>query len=399
MLELIFAAMALGIVLLVVPYFCLQLQQSKHLMPLSIVLLSLAFIATGPVVFTLWPSLVFAYIALMPLAFFTLNPALWFYIKALTAEQPWRFKGADGWHVLPLGFAGVLAVLIQSLSYEQRQLLFFSEASDVAGYTLLVAIVFLAAVLLWLGQSCFYLWLILSRVRSYRRKLRQVFAEDSGKRLAWLEMLVLLLLFSWSYAVLNLMLAERLNSVLLSDALVLFCLLLVAWLVAWCGLTQQPGFSETYKLQAACTEAEELKPDQTETTDAAQGLTKYQRSALGEQQSARIAAKLQQTMQSELLYLDETLTLYKLAEHLAVPAHYLSQTLNQSLQMSFFEYVNQARVEAAKQKLKQSDDSVLSIAMAVGFNARSSFYTAFKTNTGQSPAQFRAAHRQDKQLL
>lgn len=399
MLELVFAAMTLGIVLLVVPYFCLQLQQNKHLMPLIIVLLSLAFIATGPVVFTLWPSLVFTYIALMPLAFFTLNPALWFYIKALTAEQPWRFKGADGWHVLPLGFAGLLAVLIQSLSYEQQQLLFFSEASDVTGYTLLVAIVFLAAVLLWLGQSCFYLWLMLSRVRSYRQKLRQVFAEDSGKRLAWLEMLVLLLLFSWSYAVLNLMLAERLNSVWLSDAAVLFCLLLVMWLVAWCGLTQQPGFSETYKLQTVSTETEEFKPDQAETTDAAQGLTKYQRSALGEQQSARIAAKLQDAMQSELLYLDETLTLYKLAEHLAVPAHYLSQTLNQQLQLSFFEYVNQARVEAAKQKLKQSDDSVLSIAMSVGFNARSSFYTAFKADTGQSPAQFRAAHRQDKQLL
>ncbi|MDR7122390.1 helix-turn-helix transcriptional regulator [Rheinheimera soli] len=399
MLELVFAAMALGIVLLLVPYFCLQLQQTKQMIPLAIVLLSLAFIATGPVVFTLWPSLVFAYIALMPLAFFALNPALWFYIKALTAEQPWRFTGADGWHILPLVFAGVLAVLIQSLSYEQQQLLFFSEASDVAGYTLLVAIVFLVAVLLWLGQSCFYLWLMLSKVRSYRRKLRQVFAEDSGKRLAWLEMLVLLLLFSWSYAVLNLMLAERLNSVWLSDAAVLFCLLLTVWLVAWCGLTQQPGFSETYKLQTASTEAEELKPDQTETTDAAHSTTKYQRSALGEQQSARIAAKLQEAMQSELLYLDDTLTLYKLAEHLAVPAHYLSQTLNQQLQLSFFEYVNQARVEAAKLQLRQSDASVLAIAMSVGFNARSSFYKAFKASTGQSPAQFRAAHRQDKQLL
>jgi AraC-like DNA-binding protein len=104
-------------------------------------------------------------------------------------------------------------------------------------------------------------------------------------------------------------------------------------------------------------------------------------------------------MQSELLYLDETLTLYKLADHLAVPAHYLSQTLNQHLHTSFFEYVNQTRVEAAKQKLKQSDDSVLSIALSVGFNARSSFYTAFKANTGQSPAQFRAANRQNKQLL
>lgn len=396
MLELIFAAMALGIVLLVAPYFALQADKAKHLTPLLSVLLSLAVIATGPAIFMLWPSLIFGYIAFLPLAFFALSPGLWLYTCALTAERPWQFRRSDGWHYLPMVFAAILAALIHSLPLQQQLLLFFAETSDVQGHSLFVAVVFLVAVLFWLGQSACYLWLIIRRVRSYRQKLRQVFAEEKGKRLGWLELLLSLLLSSWIYAVVNLLLDKPDSAVWLSDAMVLFSLLLLVWSLAWVGLTQQPGFSETYKQHTVSTEAEELKPDQTETTDAVQSLTKYQRSALGEQQSARIAAKLQKTMQSELLYLDETLTLYKLADHLAVPAHYLSQTLNQHLQTSFFEYVNQTRVEAAKQKLKQSDDSVLSIAMSVGFNARSSFYTAFKANTGQSPAQFRAANRQNR---
>jgi len=73
-----------------------------------------------------------------------------------------------------------------------------------------------------------------------------------------------------------------------------------------------------------------------------------------------------------------------------VSAQYLSQTLNQTLQQSFYDYINDARIAAAKQQLQHTDDSVLNIAMAVGFNARSSFYKAFKASTGLTPAQFRA---------
>ncbi|MBZ9613474.1 helix-turn-helix domain-containing protein [Rheinheimera maricola] len=122
------------------------------------------------------------------------------------------------------------------------------------------------------------------------------------------------------------------------------------------------------------------------TTDNA----KYQRSALGETQAQRIAAKVQQAVHSGQLYLDPALTLYKLAEHIGVSAQYLSQTLNQTLQQSFYDYINEARIAAAMQQLQQTDDSVLTIAMAVGFNARSSFYKAFKNCTGLTPAEYRA---------
>lgn len=400
MLELMFSAMALGIVLLVSPYFALQKGKRKQLLPLLSVLLSFAVMATGPAVFLLWPSLIFVYIAFLPLAFFALSPGLWFYICALTAEQSWQFQRSDGWHYLPMVFAVILAAFIHHLPLEQQLLLFIAETSDVQGQTLFVAVTFLVAVLFWLGQSGCYLWLIIRRVRRYRQQLRQVFAEEHGKRLGWLELLLTLLLLGWICAVLNLSLAGSYPSVWFSDAAVLLCLLLLVWLLAWVGLTQQPGFSEVYQVQTGATLSDTLsdkvKPADADIVQQAQNPAKYQRSALAEPQSLRIAAKLQHAMQSELLYLDETLTLYKLAEHLAVPAHYLSQTLNQTLQMSFFEYVNQARVEAAKQKLRQSDESVITIALSVGFNARSSFYKAFKANTGQSPVEYRAAGKQDK---
>jgi AraC-like DNA-binding protein len=60
--------------------------------------------------------------------------------------------------------------------------------------------------------------------------------------------------------------------------------------------------------------------------------------------------------------------------------------------MSFFDYLNHHRVDYAKQLLCDQGSqlqSVLSIALAAGFNSNSSFYTAFKRASGQTPAQFR----------
>ena len=59
--------------------------------------------------------------------------------------------------------------------------------------------------------------------------------------------------------------------------------------------------------------------------------------------------------------------------------------------MSFFDYVNQHRVEQAKNMSLKLDDraAVLKVAYSVGFNSNSAFYTAFKKRVGMTPAQYR----------
>jgi len=107
------------------------------------------------------------------------------------------------------------------------------------------------------------------------------------------------------------------------------------------------------------------------------------------EQSDRIAAKVNALMKQDKLYLDANLSLQKLANYLAISPNYISQTLNETLSINFFDFVNQWRIEDAKPKIIANQDTILDIALAVGFNARSSFYKAFKQNTGKTPSEFR----------
>lgn len=380
MAELSLAAAALGVLGFSFQLLILRLSKQPYLLPLILALMAFAVILSGPVIFQLAPGLTYLYIAALPVAFFTVPASLSLYAKALTASTEWHWQ----WRYLapywPLLIALPLALLIYTLPEAEQQALFFNESMVLQGQSLWTAITFLLATLLWLVMSLFHLFRITMQLRCYRQQLRQVFAEDSGKRLAWLDGLMVALLLCWVYAVLVFLFAEPVATPWLSDSGVLILALMLAWLLCYGGLQQQPGFTELFTDTGSTTVAE-----QAEAADTA----KYQRSALGEEQAQRIAAKAQQAVYQQKLYLDPALTLYKLAAHIGVSAQYLSQTLNQTLQQSFYDYINDARIAAAKQQLQHTNHSVLSIAMAVGFNARSSFYKAFKASTGLTPAQYR----------
>jgi AraC-like DNA-binding protein len=87
------------------------------------------------------------------------------------------------------------------------------------------------------------------------------------------------------------------------------------------------------------------------------------------------------------------LSLQKFASHVTISPNYISQTLNETLSVNFFDFVNKWRIEAAKPQIITNKNTVLDVALAVGFNARSSFYKAFKQETGQTPSEYRKRFR------
>ncbi len=117
---------------------------------------------------------------------------------------------------------------------------------------------------------------------------------------------------------------------------------------------------------------------------------RYARSKLAGLDVEQIVIRLNALMSEESYYADEDLRLPGLAEALDISPHQLSELMNSHLDISFAEFVNRHRVQAACQLLEQeADRSVLSIALSVGFNSKSSFNRAFRQITGLTPGQFR----------
>ncbi|REC45462.1 helix-turn-helix domain-containing protein [Chryseobacterium pennipullorum] len=95
-------------------------------------------------------------------------------------------------------------------------------------------------------------------------------------------------------------------------------------------------------------------------------------------------------METTKPYLDDKLTLQKLAEQTLLPEKQLSQLINQQTGKHFFDFINEFRINDAKILLRsQPQLTVLEILYEVGFNSKSSFYTAFKKETGVTPTDYR----------
>ena len=98
-------------------------------------------------------------------------------------------------------------------------------------------------------------------------------------------------------------------------------------------------------------------------------------------------------MQKDTLYLDPSLSLQKLSKHVGALPNQVSQTLNQEIGATFFDYVARWRIEASKPLITTGEASVLTVALEVGFNSRSTFYKAFNRETGMTPKSYRALHQ------
>jgi len=99
---------------------------------------------------------------------------------------------------------------------------------------------------------------------------------------------------------------------------------------------------------------------------------------------------LSEYMSTEKPYLDPELSLQKLATGLNLPEKQLSLLINKHIGKHFFDYVNEYRINDAKTLLKeQTELTVLEILYQIGFNSKSSFYTAFKKETLQTPLAYR----------
>lgn len=379
MLDVLIATMAFSVATFTLLLLLFQ-KASQAKSPLSVVLFCFLVLSSGPIIFQYFPRFTQLFVSVLPLVFFAVLPSLWFYHQALVSEKRWYWNMSMWKHYGVLPLAAILGIAILSLPSNDFHTMFFTDGTSDNPFVSLLSVFFFIAVVGWAITSCVYWMRFAKHTAGYRKKLKEVYANEQGKTLTWLQYTSLFIVFSWMYAFAVLLTGDTLAPFGVSETGVFVLLIVIVWFVSANGLMQRPGFED------------ESPPDHNHS-ERGQSSKTYERSALTTQNLTNIAEKLTRVLQQDKANLDHELTLAKLSTMVAEPPQYVSQTLSQHLGSNFFDFINGARIDEAKRLLVDGNQSVLDIAVATGFNSRSSFYKAFKQFAGETPSQYRKLHQ------
>ena len=307
------------------------------------------------------------------------GPSIFLYIKALT--NPDEARGGGQLHFVPALASLLLLLPFYVLPFAEKwQIVTHNFAATTwMGMTKLVLPTYILTAEVSFAA---YLFASYRLLRDHQRRVRDYFSYAEKVTLTWLShFLGVFAVFLGFFIVYVVFIKSQGTVNHIADSLYIFTLFAILYLGIG-GLLQPAIYPGSVTPDAALSSADgAVKPS-----------AKYKKSALGGERKIRISQRLRKLMEEEQLYLNADLTLPKLAQALSVSPNYLSQTLNEYLDVSFFEFVAAYRISHAKSLLANPANSkmtILDVAIESGFNSRSAFYSAFRNGTGMTPAQFK----------
>lgn len=302
-------------------------------------------------------------------ALFLLGPFAYFYVRACI-QKGFHLKPIDGLHFLPflLGFLSSVPFFLKST--EER----------IAGYVDFVTngnpLNEADWILLFKSLHGVVYFIISTRfILQYRKHLNNETSTIDTTFHRWMLFFIILLAFPVS-TIFFYIHAEYHRIFIPLQLLSFFLLLLAIYLAALI----KPELFHIFPHQMLIPKSSEEQKQ------------KYESSKLQDAQKNKYIEKLQIYLKKQKPYLDPELTLSQLSEEVNIPSYYLSQVINEKLEINFLDFVNGYRIKEAQAKLidpKMNHYTILSIAYEAGFNAKSTFYTVFKKHTGMTPSQYR----------
>lgn len=105
---------------------------------------------------------------------------------------------------------------------------------------------------------------------------------------------------------------------------------------------------------------------------------------------SNLLQRMETMMTEKKLYLNSDLTLITLADELGTNRTYVSHIFNHELNVTFYQYVNNLRIEYARQRITESDEKLSIIAYESGFSSPANMVRVMREYTGMTPSQIRS---------
>ena len=319
----------------------------------------------------------------LPLLF---GPLHYFYAKFLIDKQL-RFSYIEWLQLLPFLIFKIYPLPAYFMS--AQELLAFIKNMEEIGDPVYTILGWVIAV-----QGLTYMIITLALIGRYTHRIKENYSTIDEINLNWLKNITFMALAVWIVVFLQEVLAV-LHSDLLGGNSQLIAMLTAVFIYAlgYMGLSKSEIFLQKivtdWKVEQGI-EKPDLNPDDQSPRD--RRFRKYQKSGLSVDKAKRIVDSLLQLMKREKPYTDSELTLTRLAESLKVSPHNLSEAINTQLSQTFFDFINQYRVEQVKQDLSDPQKqhfTFLALGLEAGFNSKSSFNAIFKKHCGMTPSEYR----------
>lgn len=293
------------------------------------------------------------------------GPFLLFYISSLIKRHQ-RFRRRQLLHFIPSISYYILLLPIFMLPLEgQRAFVFEQLPVDPPLYVMFFSI------LVDVSGVTYVCWSLIL-LRKHQKNIGDEFSYIDKINLNWLRNIIIGMALVWVAVLAGNFLEELESSNLVFGTVVLFI-----FLVGYYGSRQGIIFTDLL--------------DATEPRIVQETKNKYQRSGLTKDRSQQYLRQLLDYMEKGKPHLDSKMNLSLLANRLEINPNYISQIINDQLQLNFYDFINQYRVEEFKNRLNDKTAiryTLLSHALASGFSSKSSFNEVFKRITGQTPSEF-----------
>jgi AraC-like DNA-binding protein len=329
---------------------------SDRLLSAWLFLLAIEFLTFG------LESKIFPNFILLTNSFLLFNPSLYLYTCSL-AKPDFKLRWNQMFHLAPYFFFKIASWIIK----EPQSFETFFQPNHTLWFRLLFG---LFGIISWV----IYLWLTGIILTRHRKLIQNEFSTiDMFKKIGWILFIVIFyILYCFSvliWGLFNIIILNTLSVTIFNYSVLLF----FVYIFGFYGLKQRDIFKHTEP---------EKSNEQTAKTSVL---------ILSDEVSEKIKKKLLAYFEKEKPHLNPDLNMTLLSETLKIPKHHLTEVLNGKLGKNFFQFVNEYRVEAVKKELSNPKNpySIEAIGFECGFNSKSTFFSVFKSMTGQTPMEYK----------
>lgn len=225
-----------------------------------------------------------------------------------------------------------------------------------------------------------YLFYIINIIKNYQKNIKNCYSSIDKVKLSWIRTAIILFFIS--------------SAVISISAIILFtfkiniktfyhilpvCITLFSCLLAYKGYTQ-PEIIGTVKKEIDIKYNEENEDN-----------GKYSKFRIDNNLIKEYYTDLIAIMKVNKLFKNPYLSLLDLADAVGIPRFYISVVLNKYAGITFYDFINNYRIEEAKRIMRDpysKEKNIIDIAFESGFNSKASFNRYFKKITNSTPSDF-----------